>query len=103
MSKKITIQLLCKIRSLSGLRQLCSEATPSNMSSRYQRLAMIAANNLGGRPKNYKEALNELENQVMALEGEIIMSDDCIDCERGVIDEINFVRDIEAAEFSKRR
>lgn len=105
--KSVKARPLTKIRSLAGLRQLCScPPTPFDVSDRYRRLAMIAAENLGGPCDDYKEALQTLEQNAMEVTkeyNELHADMDLVDGEQLIVDEINFVRDIEAEEFMTRR
>lgn len=49
---------------------------------RYERLAMISASNLGGNPKDLRDAIGWLNTNAMETD------------EQGVVDEINFCRDL---------
>jgi hypothetical protein len=64
---------LKKVRSLGELRQL------ARSDSNYEKLAIIAAQNLGGSPKNLDDALHWID--INASES---------GSERGVVGEINF-------------
>ncbi len=64
-----------KIKSLGELRQLALT------DPKYQKLAMISAQNLGGSPRNLSDALHWLELSSNPSEG---------GTEKGVVKEINF-------------
>ena len=91
-----TKNLLSEVRHLGDLRM------KANADPRYQNLAMIAAQNLGASPKDWKHALAELEEQANCIESEAEAEGETIDGEQTITDEVNFVRDIEADEFSKK-
>lgn len=66
-----------KIKSLAELRQLAKD------NPRYDALAVVASRNLGGPARTLAEALQWLE-----------MNADETGDEQGVVDEVNFVRDM---------
>jgi hypothetical protein len=96
MSKKVAREWLSKIKSLRDL-QFRAETEP-----RYKRLAMIAANNLGGPCSDFNSAMETLSINAMELEMEGTCPEtECgIDGEEAIVDEVNNVRDIEAEEKS---
>ena len=70
-----TKQLVPKIRALANLRRRAMS------DDRYVTLALTAARNLGGAPRDFADALRWLETTAAETD------------ERGVVGEINFVRD----------
>lgn len=74
--KKVKLSRLPKVTSLNELENLASE------NQRYQQLAIIAAQNLGG-------ALNELEAAMRWLRTNAMET-----TEEGVVEEVNFCRDL---------
>ena len=81
-------KILPKIEYLGELRKLATTDGP--FKGRYERLAMIAASNLGQPCRSVGESIRSLNN--MANETN----------EDGVVDEINFVRDIELAQMNEK-
>lgn len=75
---------LPKIKSLGELRRLANTDGP--LKQRYENLAIIAAENLGGM------SITTVERALRHLN----MEADASDSESGVVGEVNFVRDIEA-------
>ena len=71
--------LIPKVNSISDL------FFRANTDPRYAQLALISASNLGGMGKDLKEARQTLYDNATADEG-------C--SEQGVVDEINFCRDL---------
>lgn len=71
---------LAKVKSLGELRQLAGE------DPRYLQLAILGAQNLGaGKVDNLNQAMNWLNLNAMTGEG---------GDERGVVEEVNFCRDL---------
>lgn len=66
-----------KVKSLSELDTLARK------DSRYEKLAIAAAENLGGQPKNLDEALRHLRNEGNELEHP-----------QAIVDEVNFCIDV---------
>lgn len=68
-------------------------ANKAKTDERYQRLAIAAAENIGGPDckGDYKKALQSLYDHWCSLVGEY--GDDESDAEQSIVDEINFVRD----------
>jgi hypothetical protein len=95
--EKIKPKLLEPVRHLGDL--YAKAAT----NPRYQNLAIIAAENLGGSPRSWKEALQTLEDNANCIEHENAEEGESVDGEKTVVDEINFVRDIEANEYFKEK
>jgi len=68
--------LVSKVVSIGDLRQRAGK------DEKYHQLAMIAASNLGGSPKNLDDAIDWLNTNAMETD------------EDGVVGEINFCRDL---------
>jgi hypothetical protein len=73
---KTKIKLMPKVRSLAELRNL------AETDERYKKLMIVSASNLGQPNANEQVAYESLENCVMETD------------EQGVVDEINFCRDL---------
>ena len=74
------MKLLPEVKSLGHLRQLCATANPTN--EWYRKLAIAAANNLGGDARDHNQAISHLEIEAMETD------------EEGIVEEINFCRDL---------
>jgi len=74
---------LPKIKSLSELYW------KANTDKRYERLAIVAAQNLGGFIHNFQQAKTWLDTNALETD------------EKGIVDEINFCRDIVLKEEAK--
>lgn len=98
-SRVAPVKILPKVKSLGELRYLTAD------SPRYARLAMIAASNMGGPAEvneSLREALGYLETALLEA---VFASEEnghfCTeaDLEQSIVDEVNFVRDLEAEEY----
>lgn len=92
MKKSVTPRILEKVYSLSDIRQHVRAGN-----QRYEQLAKIAADNLGGPADSFESAMETLETNALEIEMEI----ECSNGEETVLDEINNVRDIELDNFKK--
>jgi hypothetical protein len=86
----MALKKLPRICSIRGLRNLTESAEPLKLRERYERLAILAAQNLGGDGENLEKAFETLVNNANETDS------DEFDGEQGVVDEINNVRDCEA-------
>jgi len=85
MSAKTTKKLIAKVKSFSDLR------AKAKTDERYQKLAIAAAENVGGPATDFEGAIRYLLGHVMSLVGEYGMDED--EAEETMLDEINFCRD----------
>ena len=87
-----SVKTLPRISTLGQLRRLAA-ACP-----RHHRLMVIAAQNLGGGIKDNASIDDAFQSLVSNVNPYEIPGSD----EQGVVDEVNFVRDLEADEFKKK-
>lgn len=86
---------LPKIESLAQLSRLVAGDSPA--AARYQRLAILAAQNLGMMEPPAHSSRPLVSHALQHLKAEA----DAMDDDRGVVKEVNFMRDIELKESQR--
>ena len=87
-----SVKTLPRISTLGQLRRLAA-ACP-----RHHRLMVIAAQNLGGRIKDNASIDDAFQSLLSNVNPYEIPGSD----EQGIVDEVNFVRDLEAKDFQRQ-